>query len=144
MLRYQLNPNGSLSFVDQFIRDPSGVGQLNRPNGLVFGPDGNLYITSFHAGPGCVSILFVFTTRLEFKLITSILIGPGVIGVGPMLFYYSGPDGNLFVPIDVLLYDQGNQLPGELRSYDINHNNAETDYTLSGEELVFPHIFDFY
>jgi DNA-binding beta-propeller fold protein YncE len=42
----KFDPN-TLQFKGVFIDDTGGIGGLNRPDGLVFGPNGNLYVTSF-------------------------------------------------------------------------------------------------
>jgi hypothetical protein len=44
----RFDPNTG-DFVDIFIKSGGGKDELNRPEGLVFGPDGDLYITSFRA-----------------------------------------------------------------------------------------------
>jgi hypothetical protein len=47
-------------FVDVFITDEGGKGQLNRPEGVVFGPDGRLYITSFRADPADIDAIRIY------------------------------------------------------------------------------------
>lgn len=58
----RFNPNGS--FKDVFIADNGGVGNLNRPEGLVFSPDGNLYITA-SGQMQVIRIRFGFTQQTE-------------------------------------------------------------------------------
>jgi DNA-binding beta-propeller fold protein YncE len=43
---FKFDPS-TLQFKGVFIDDTGGIGGLNRPDGLVFGPNGNLYVTSF-------------------------------------------------------------------------------------------------
>ena len=106
-------------FVDVFIASAGGtdVGALNRPEGLVFGPDGNLYITSFRADASDNDKILIFQ-------------GPGGTGHGafigqidldevgqPRAFAQAllfGPGGFLFVPI------MGNGPDtGSVRRYDV-------------------------
>ena len=91
------------------------VGHLNRPEGLAFGPDGNLYVTSFCAVPSTCQ------TSANMSDIDSIRIyqGPGGLSPGTLLGQINldayaaklgqtrgtaqalvfGPSGKLFVPI---------------------------------------------
>jgi hypothetical protein len=128
----RFNPDGS--FKDVFIADPGGMGQLNRPEGLVFGPDGNLYITSFPfpSYPDDTSSIRIYNPDGTF--LKKIDLGqfdqdPNIPAFAIALLF--GPDGNLFVPI----YNTPNlsASKGQLRSYDINdlNNIVETVYTLS-------------
>jgi hypothetical protein len=107
----------TLDFVGAFIVDPGGTGSLNRPEGLVFGPDGNLYITSFRnfADPekdtDSIRIYDGHTGAFKGK-IDLYAIGQPRAPAQALLF---GPDGKLFVPIT------GNDLTtlGQVRRYDV-------------------------
>jgi hypothetical protein len=94
-----------------------GVNHLNRPEGICFGPDGNLYLTSFRAdatdndnvriyqGPGGASPgLFVDAIGLDVA-------GQPRAFAQALVF---GPGGRLFVPINGNGPDTGS-----VRSYDV-------------------------
>jgi hypothetical protein len=108
----------TLRFIDVLIDDPnpdSSPGHLNRPEGLAFGPNGNLYVTSFCAVPSTCQ------TSSNMSDIDSIRIyqGPGGLSPGTLLGEINldayaakqgqtrgtaqallfGPSGKLFVPI---------------------------------------------
>jgi sugar lactone lactonase YvrE len=91
-----------------FIDDQGGAGQLNRPDGLVFGPDGRLYITSFRAAPGDTDSVRIYDAGGGFA--GKFDLHDGV--TQPRVFAQSllfGPEGKLFVPINNT---------GEVRRYD--------------------------
>jgi hypothetical protein len=103
--------------IKVFISDPGGVNHLNRPEGICFGPDGNLYLTSFRAdatdndnvriyqGPGGASPgLFVDAIGLDVA-------GQPRAFAQALVF---GPGGRLFVPINGSGPDTGS-----VRSYDV-------------------------
>lgn len=98
------------------IDDKGGVGRLNRPDGLVFGPDGLLYVTSFRADGTDVDSIRIYGPAGGF-LDSIPLFDPTT---DPRAFSQAilfGPGGKLFVSI----FDRGalgNNL-GELRCYDV-------------------------
>ena len=103
----------SFQFRGVFIDDPNGgVGGLNRPEGLVFGPDGNLYITSFQADPTDTDSIRIYDRYGRFldKILLDQVGQPRAFAQA-LLF---GPHGKLFVPIS------GNgPSRGEIRQYDV-------------------------
>jgi DNA-binding beta-propeller fold protein YncE len=107
-------------FIDGFINDAGGVGHLNRPQGLVFGPDGNLYVTSFRDNsqpnaPGNTDAIRIYNGKTGRFLGSIDLDNPpssGVRAFAQALLF--GPRGKLFVPIS----GNGPQT-GEVRRYDV-------------------------
>jgi sugar lactone lactonase YvrE len=102
-------------FIDAFVQDPGGVGQLNRPEGLVFGPDGRLYITSFRANADDIDSIRVYDSDGSYAdSIALDAVGEPRAFAQALLF---GPDGRLFVPISGSGPDNGPDT-GAVRRYD--------------------------
>ncbi|WP_280349661.1 NHL repeat-containing protein [Pseudomonas sp. BN414] len=96
------------TFAGVFIEDTGGVGRLNRPEGLVFGPDGRLYVTSFQANPQDTDSIRIYDAQGTFvDKIPLNLLGETRAFAQALLF---GPGGRLFVAVTST---------GEVRSYDV-------------------------
>lgn len=104
-------------FVDVFITDLGGSGQLNRPEGLVFGPDGRLYVTSFRANAEDTDSIRIYDAVSGAFLDKIDLhqpdLGEARVFAQAILF---GPDGRLFVPLNNT---------GEVRRYDVTTKNFD-------------------
>jgi DNA-binding beta-propeller fold protein YncE len=109
----RFNPNDG-SFVDDFIHDVGGVGKLNRPEGLAFGPDGKLYITSFRADATDTDKVMIYNGANSFAGVIALDTVGGERAFGQALLF--GPGGYLFVPISGSGTDTG-----AVRRYDINN-----------------------
>jgi hypothetical protein len=100
VLRFDPVDPGTKAFIDVFIDDGGGVGHLNRPEGLVFDPNGNLYVTSFPANARDNDKILVFNgtngALLPGKTINLDQVGQPRAFAQALLF---GPGGFLFVPI---------------------------------------------
>jgi hypothetical protein len=109
--------------VDVYIHDLGGVGKLNRPEGICFGPDGNLYLTSFRAnltdndtvriyqGPGG-NKPGAFVSKIDLDVA-----GKPRAWAQALVF---GPGGFLFVPINGDGPDTGS-----VRRYIVTNNNKK-------------------
>jgi hypothetical protein len=115
-------------FKDVFTGD-ANYSDFNRPEGLVFGPDGNLYVTSFRANGSDTDKILVFAGPSKTKPGTFLYqidldqVGAPRAVAQALLF---GPGGFLYVPID-----RTDGSPGEIRRY-----NVSTD--------TFPKTFDLF
>jgi glucose/arabinose dehydrogenase len=115
----KFDPN-TLDFKGTLISDlVGGSGQLNRPEALVFGPDGRLYVTSFRADPfnsaDTDSIRIYDVTGLLVDVINLDKGQQKRVAAQALLF---GPDERLYVPINDTLNADPNHV-GEVRSYDV-------------------------
>ena len=121
VLRFK--PDGS--FVDAFIRDenPTGdPGHLNRPDGLVFSPDGYLFVTSFRANANDGDSIRVYDVNGLFVGKID-LDSPGAPRAFAQAILF-GPGGNLFVPITGNGPDTG-----EVRRYSVDVAKSTVTYT---------------
>jgi DNA-binding beta-propeller fold protein YncE len=114
------------------LSPPPEKSSFNRPDGLVFGPDGNLYVTSFRnreeadndkilifAGPGSRNPSFPpgsFISKIDLDAVSA----PGGLRTFAQALLF-GPKGKLYVPISNT---------GQIRVYDVS--------TKAYTELVAP------
>jgi WD40 repeat protein len=84
---------------------------LHRPEGIVFGPDGNIYVTAFRSGIGDIDRILVFDPEtgacLDDKTINLWELGQTRIFTQVLIF---GPGGYLY----------GAMNNGDIRKYDVN------------------------
>jgi hypothetical protein len=117
------DPN-TLDLKGTFIDDAGGNGQLNRPEALVFGPDGRLYVTSFRATPEDTDSIRIYNGPASLtpgQFAGAIVLDDPNVPNGARVFAEAmifGPGGKLFVPIS------GNDPShrGEVRTYNVTNN----------------------
>ena len=111
------------SFLGIFASD-EGAGcaaHLHRPEGLVFGPDGRLYVTAFRANPDDTDKILIFDSGGAcVDRIDLYQVGETRAFAQALLF---GPNGFLFVPITST---------GAIRRYDVSGASAPIDFVSPG------------
>jgi DNA-binding beta-propeller fold protein YncE len=126
--------NADGSFSDVLFEDAGGFGQLNRPEGIVFGPDGNLYVTSFRAAPGDTDGIRIYDpTSGDFIRQIDYYDDPvNDVRVSAQAILF-GPDGKLYAPM---------LQTGEVRAYDVS-TDQYTTFVAAGTDLINPFFMTF-
>ena len=123
----------TFQFKGVFVDDIGGARGLNRPDGLVIAPDGNLYVTSFRfnsdpVDPARVDSIRVYDRFGRFLQNESIPLY-SLRNNEPRAFAQAilfGPDGKLFVPIS-----GGGPSAGEIRRYNVRTKKYDLFATTS-------------
>jgi hypothetical protein len=82
------------AFIDAFVS--AGSGGLDQPSGLTFGPDGNLYVTSFSFPPSPF-LNHVLRYDGSTGAFLDVFVSAGSGGLDQPFGLTFGPDGNLYV-----------------------------------------------
>jgi DNA-binding beta-propeller fold protein YncE len=149
----QANPNTLLGRILRFAHsgkgwekasvfvdcDTSNCGGLARPEGLVFGPDGNLYVTSFRKSRNDNDKILVFdgkTGDYKGKIdLDQVGAAPDARAFAQAILF--GPGGKLFVPITGNGPDTGS-----VRRYDVTLKTFDT-FIHPGGALIAPWYLTF-
>jgi len=120
--------NGEVKVVASYLANGTCSQHLHRPEGLVFGPDGRLYVTSFRADANDVDRILVFTipSGTCVNEIDLDQVGQPRAFAQALLF---GPGGSLFVPITGAGPDTG-----AVRRYDVT-TKTFTNFVAPGGPL---------
>ncbi len=114
--------------VEVFVDGESDGSGLARPEGLVFGPNGKLYVTSFRVSPQDTDKILVFNGKTGAYLdnIELYSVGQPRAFAQALLF---GPRGDLFVPIGGPTDPETNEPAapdvGSVRRYDVKTKQYE-------------------
>lgn len=128
ILSYNLATGASAVVVSSSSATDCGT-DLHRPDGLAFGPDGNLYVTSFRANPTDIDRILSFNAGTGACLDEIDLDQAGQPRAFAQYLLF-GPGGYLFVPI------AGNGPDtGAVRRYDVS-TKSFVDFVSPGGPLV--------
>jgi DNA-binding beta-propeller fold protein YncE len=140
----RFDPN-TLAFKDVFIDDSGGVGQLNRPEGLVFDPDGKkLYVTSFcdltfpcptATNIDCIRVYDAvernkFLGQINLDPVAQTVAGQTRASAQALLF---GPRHNLFIPITLRP-----AFSGEVLSCDVENSRLSPTKSTDATKICSP------
>lgn len=132
VLRFDPNTGNFLDIFASFQPNSSDCSRhLHRPEGLSFGPNGKLYITSFRADPGDIDRILVFSKGGE--CVDQIDLYPAG---QPRAFSQAiifGPRARLFVPINNT---------GEIRRYNVRTGRYDS-FVPAGGPLLNPWYLTF-
>jgi len=123
------------NFQATFASNDTCKCDFNRPEGLVFGPDGNLYVTSFRRDPGDTDKILIFAGPAKSKpgaFIGQIVLDvPDQVSMDPSQRAFAqallfGPQGHLFVPITGPSPAAGQSFTGKYAG-DVRRYNVQTN-----------------
>jgi hypothetical protein len=121
VVKYDVSTNAATIFAfnnGDAVADRGETADLHRPEGLTFGPDGNLYVTGYRADANDTDkIVILNTSGKEVDNIPLDAVGQPRSYGQAILF---GPGGRLFVPITTA----GSPDEGAVREYDVDPRSA--------------------